>query len=122
MASAEYPQIIGRTNADPGLTWENHVALFALQASLGNIVPEVRGVAVEAGKERVTFHVALVQRSRQADEDIEDMLAEFEVQTLGVVRGRFTIGAEVTVGATGPEWSGYEWRRIFLAHDGWDAE
>ncbi|GIG01132.1 hypothetical protein [Catellatospora citrea] len=115
--SSGYPQIVLNPDADlQRLTWENHVVLAAVQASLGNIGPDVRGIAVEAGKDRVTFHVALTQRSAKGDEDIEDMLSEFEAVTGGYVRGTFALDTLVTVGDTGPEWSGYRWRRIFLAH------
>jgi hypothetical protein len=37
-------------------------------------------------------------------------------ESQGVIQGEFTIDTVVTVGGTGPEWSGYRQRRIFLAH------
>jgi hypothetical protein len=116
-ANDEYPQVILGPNAGPELTWQNHVVLDAVQASLGNIGPDVRGIAVQAEKDRVTFHFALTRRTEQADEDIADTLAEFEALTMGTVRGEFSIDTTVTVGDTGPQWSGYPGRRIFLAHE-----
>jgi hypothetical protein len=114
---SEYPQFIFNPDADVRkLAWENHVVLVAVQASLGNVGPDVRGIAVEAGADRVTFHVALGQRSPRSDEDIDDMLVEFDAGTAGCVQGDFTLGTVVTVGDAGPGWSGYPWRRIFLAH------
>jgi hypothetical protein len=112
----DYPQVILGPDASPQLIWENHVVLGAVQASLGNVGPGVRGIAVEVHKDGVTFHVALAQRSQQAEEDIEDMIAEFEAEGLGDVPRGLTVNAVVTVGDTGPEWTGYRWRRIFLAH------
>ncbi|MEU5788307.1 hypothetical protein ABZ754_11325 [Micromonospora purpureochromogenes] len=112
----DWPQVILNPDAGPRLIWENHVVLGAVQASLGLIGPNVRGIAVEAQKDRVTFHVALTQRSPQAEDDIEDMIFDFEALSWGEVPGGLTVDTVITVGDTGPEWTGYQWRRIFIAH------
>lgn len=115
--SSEDPQSILHPDAEQRkLARENSIVLMALQASLGLVGPDVRGMAVEAGEDRVTFHVALTQRSARSDEDLDDLLFEFEALTWGMVRGGFALDTVVTVGDTGPAWSGHPWRRIFLAH------
>ncbi len=83
-----FPQIRRNPDADQAaLDWSNYVVGEAVQASLGLIGPEVLGIAVEVQKSGMTFHVTLVKQTTQADEDIEDMVFEFDARTAGVVEG-----------------------------------
>jgi hypothetical protein len=112
------PQI--RRNPDANhaaLEWSNYVVGQAMQASLGLVGPDVLGIAVEIRNDGVTFHVALFRHTAQADEDIEDMVFEFDALTAGVGEGGIPWDVAITVGDFGPNWDGNELRRIFLVHE-----
>jgi len=113
-----FPQIRRNPDADQAaLDWSNYVVGQAVQASLGLIGPDVLGIAVEIQKSGVTFHVALFRHTTQADEDIEDMVFEFDALTAGVVEGGIPWRVTVTVDGLRPQWDGNELRPIFLAHE-----
>jgi hypothetical protein len=69
------------------LDWTNYVVVQAVQASLGLIRPDVLGIAVEARADGVTFQVALFRGSTQADEDVEDIVFEFDALTCTDMEG-----------------------------------
>ncbi|WP_143193891.1 hypothetical protein [Micromonospora sp. CB01531] len=115
-ANDEHPEITPEADGDLERIRRNETVLEAVQVSLGLIGPDVLGIAVESRSDGVTFHVALARRTAEADEDIEDMIADYEARTLGYVPSEFTIDAAVTVEDTGPQWRGRRWSVIYLAH------
>jgi hypothetical protein len=117
-ASDAFPRASRNPNADPAeLEWTSYVVEQAVRASLGLIGPDVLGLAVEARKDGVTFHVALFRRSKRADDDIEDMVFEFDALTAGDMKGGIPWNVAITVGSFSPQWDGSQLRPIFVAHE-----
>jgi hypothetical protein len=115
--SKRYPVVRLGPAAGPRLVWENFAILFVLQASQGNIGPEVLGISVEATQDEVTVHVCLREENEAVREDLDDLVSEFEGIQSGVVEPPVRITIAKHVGDTDPSWPGYYHQRIFLIND-----
>jgi hypothetical protein len=117
-SSDAFPRARRNPDADPAeLEWAGYVVEQAVGASLGLIGPDVLGLAVEVRKDGVIFHVALFRRSKRADDDIEDMVFEFDALTAGDMEGGIPWSVAITVGGLSPRWDGGQLRPISLAHE-----
>ncbi|GAB1255762.1 hypothetical protein NBRC116494_02640 [Aurantivibrio plasticivorans] len=75
------------------LDFENRVALDLMQALLGTVSPNIRGVSFECINKKVIVHYLIAEDSMEDREEAEDLLAEFEA----LQPGPFDISCVVTV-------------------------
>jgi hypothetical protein len=100
----------------PRVEWENGVLLEALQASQGQIGVAVRGLAVEAGYERVVVHACVSTDDADTRQDLEEMVHDMESALEAMVDPMPTVELRMHVGDTDVSWSGYHHRRLYLMH------
>jgi hypothetical protein len=95
------------------LEQENMLVLDTLQASLGLISEDMRGISVQVQPEKIVLHFALREQNVSVDADIEDMIFELDALREGAIR----IEASIYVGAPDNAWPGREGRLIYLAKE-----
>lgn len=95
------------------LEYENMMVLDTLQASLGLISEDMRGISVQLQSEKVVLHFAIRERNATIDSDIEDMIFELDALREGAIR----IEASLYVGAPDSAWPGRKGRLIYLAKE-----
>lgn len=108
------PTILWGPDYGPRLMWENFALLMALQASIGCIGPDVRGIAVEARPDRIVIHACLRRRSERALEDLADLTSDLETDLTGTTDPPVEVQLVTEVGDTDQSWSGYQYRRLYL--------
>ncbi|GAA3249743.1 hypothetical protein ACFO1B_39615 [Dactylosporangium siamense] len=98
---------------ETSLQHENRMVLDVVQAALGLIPKEMTAISIVVDHDLVILHFAVVERSAQVDEDIEDLVSDvFALQD-----GPINIEARVFVGSPRGEWPGFSGRRVYLAKD-----
>jgi hypothetical protein len=99
---------------------ENMAVLFAVQAALGNISPDVRAVFVDARSRPVVLHFVLAEGTAEAcADDMEDTLAEFEAQTW-VGGPDLEVVNQTHIEEIPRNWTDLGWRPIYWAKN-WSA-
>jgi hypothetical protein len=92
---------------------ENTLVLDALQASLGLISQDIRGISVLLEAEKIVLHFALREENACVEADIEEMAFELDALRDGATR----IETLLYVGAPDKKWPGRIGRLIYLAKE-----
>ena len=100
----------------PRTEWENGVLLEALQASQGQIGAAVRGLAVEAGYERIVVHACVSNDDADTREDLQELVDDLTSAMEPIVHPMPRVDLQLQVGDADPSWSGYYHRRLYLTH------
>jgi hypothetical protein len=97
-----------------GLEWENRVVLQLVEALLGLITPEMRGVAIEFDGDDLVVHVAVSETFDGLVADVEEVVAELEG---GLWPSSPEVSSRVYVGsaANNGGWAGRQHRLVYLA-------
>ncbi len=94
------------------LDMENLVVLDLVQAMLGLISPEIRGVSVDASQRIVTVHFAVADLTNSVREDIDEII----VDAMSNLWNHFDdFAPEIFVGEPDQHWSGFNFRKIYIA-------
>lgn len=94
------------------LNFENMLVIDALQASLGLISRNIRGISVQLESGKIVLHFALYNHDADVVEDIDEMAFELDALRGGAIR----IETRLYVGPPDKIWPGRAGRLIFLAH------
>jgi hypothetical protein len=97
---------------------ENGLVLDALQASLGLVSSSMSAISVQLDAGDVVLHFALLERTPEVDEDIDDMVFELDALREGSTR----ILTAIHVGSPDAAWPGRAGRLIYLARRSGNAQ
>ncbi|WP_406051484.1 hypothetical protein [Kribbella sp. NBC_00889] len=112
----EPPETTYGPDYGPRIEWENGVLVQALQASQGRIGTAVRGLAVEAGYERVVLHACVSTDDADTREDMQELVDDLESAMDPIVDPMPSVELHLQVGDADPSWTGYHHRRLYLMH------
>jgi hypothetical protein len=88
--------------------------LTTVQALLGMVPPELKGVALQFSGDDITIHLAVAVVYDSLEEDIDDIVSDMEGLLLPESP---TITTTVHVGSARTGWDGRKYRLVFLAKD-----
>jgi hypothetical protein len=97
------------------LARRNFLVLMAGQAALGLISPDVVGVAVEPGTDEVVLHVAVLRRTPELHEDLNDLVGDFEGLLYGSPEPWSKVTLKVYEGPPDAAWPGRSHALVFMA-------
>lgn len=113
--AGELPKVTYGPDFGPNVEWENFVLLQALQSSQGAIGPTIRGIAIEAGPQRVIVHACVSHRDETDYRELQDMVSDLMYSLEYLCEPPPNVSLSLHVGQTDSSWPGHNHRRLFLA-------
>ncbi|WP_329375696.1 hypothetical protein OG625_00155 [Streptomyces sp. NBC_01351] len=85
------------------------------QAALGLVGPHLHGIAVEPRPNAIVLHFAIIERTAEVEEDLDDIIFELSVFLGGGPEQHSEIAAEIHVGRTDATWPGRRHALLYVA-------
>jgi hypothetical protein len=94
------------------LGYQNIVVLMFVQALLGLVTPELRGMSLQFNGGDVIIHVAVESVYESLDDDLDDLVGDMEGLLLPADPA---ITTQIHAGSARVGWEGRNYRLVFLA-------